>query len=208
MSTKKAPKKSRPPKAAPPLPIVGFAPEEPALPPPPKVWDVERAKVKKGRPMIFEERPEAWPRLVWALRQGNTFDAAAGYAGIYRGTFTNLLKRGRQAQKDNEPGPWLDFISIIDECLAFAEVRHVGNIAFAATDPRHWKASAFLLASRNPKKWAPAQRVAHTKADFVEDAVFEMVLPNTRPSAVAPVDQARPAQESDDPDDLADDEGE
>lgn len=175
------------------------------LPPPPLVWDPTVAKLKKGRPTLFEAKPESWPRLVWALRQGNTLSTAAMFAGIARPTFHKLLQRGLEARKAGEVGPWQDFIDTIDRCLAEAEARHVDNIAFAGSIPKYWKASAHLLATRNPKKWAPAQRVAHTKADFKEDAVFEMVLPNTRPAATAQAHAAQARDQADgDLDDLDD----
>jgi len=145
------------------------------------VWDPDEPKRKRGRPTIFETHPEAWPRLIWAIRQGNTFQAAAGFAGISRGVLAKLLRRGRQAQAEGEVGPWADFMKAIDESVASSEVLHVGYITLAARKGA-WKASAFLLQTRNPKRWAPASKLALTGGDFKGDAVFEMVLPNTRPA--------------------------
>lgn len=176
------------------------------LPPAPKVWEPEILKRKPGRPTLFEGRPEAWPKLIWALRQGNTLAASAMFAGIARPTFHKLLQRGRKAQKKGEVGPWADFIDAVDQALVIAEVRQLGNIAFAGSIPKYWKASAYLLSVRNPKRYAPPSRVAHSDPTFKESAVFEMVLPNTRPSADAARTVDSPSRDEDDDPDMDEDE--
>lgn len=164
------------------------------LPPAPTVWDPTKRKTR-GRPSIFVQRPEAWPRLIMALRDGNTLQASCQYAGIGKGVFNKMLRMGRSATS----GPWRDFMIAVDNAYAEAEVLHVGNVARAGRLGT-WKASAFLLAMRDPKRYAPTSRVALTDPTFDAPAVFEMRLPSVKPVAA----KSAPADADDDEDDEMD----
>jgi hypothetical protein len=88
-----------------------------------------------GRPT--KRTPEREQRLLDALRAGNTIQHACRYADISDETYANWQKRS------------LEFLERVKKAEADAIVRHVANIAKAATDGQ-WTASAWWLERRYP----------------------------------------------------------
>jgi hypothetical protein len=92
-----------------------------------------------GRPT--KRTPEREQRLLDALAAGNTRNAACDYAGITRETFSQWRER------------FADFSDRVKKAESSAEVRHVAQIAKAASEGV-WQASAWWLERRRPDDWA------------------------------------------------------
>jgi hypothetical protein len=90
-----------------------------------------------GRPT--KRTPEREQRLLDALSAGNTIRHACLYADISDVTFDNWRKD-------------LAFLAKVQKAEAAAIVRHVANIAKAATDGQ-WQASAWWLERRYPEHY-------------------------------------------------------
>lgn len=91
--------------------------------------------------------PEIQKTIVELLRRGNYIETAAVFAGIDKKTFYNWMKRGNEATS----GKYNEFFHAVEQAMAEAEIRDVANITNAAKT--NWKASAWRLQHRNPRKW-------------------------------------------------------
>lgn len=89
---------------------------------------------------------------------------AAAYAGIHVDTIENWIKRGAQAEQNDDTTapelPYRAFYVSVQEAFAAAEIRDVALIGKAATD--QWQAAAWRLERRYPEKWGRRERHEHS----------------------------------------------
>jgi DNA-binding protein Fis len=114
--------------------------------------------------------PEVHKRICDLLRAGNYLETAAAVAGIDRGTIRKWIKRG---QGDEEP--YATFAADATKAMSEAEARDVLAISKGAA--KDWRASAWRLERRNPKKWG--QRINVTVEQELDEFFdkLERVLP-------------------------------
>ncbi len=111
-------------------------------------------------PKISEEKLAA---ICVALELGNGLDVAARCAGIAPRTIRTWKKKGRdldaQTAKSRFTVPqnlYHQAYLRIREAEAKCEARNIQIIANASA--YDWKAAAFILRNKNPKRWARAER--------------------------------------------------
>ena len=90
--------------------------------------------------------------IVKCLKDGNTRNDSALYAGISHTTFYNWLERGRQGEE-----PFLAFLEAVEKAEAQAVVSKVAIIKEAAEET--WQAAAWWLERKRPDDWGRRQRM-------------------------------------------------
>jgi transposase-like protein len=130
----------------------------------------------KGRPTKFT--PDKGEAIAQLIEVGNFMAVAAQAHGIHPDTLYAWLKRGREAKR----GEFREFYLRVVEARARAEARMVTIITLAAE--RDWRAAAFLLERRDPRRWAAlnktvvagdAKRPLHLAAVTQEQAGDELL---------------------------------
>lgn len=129
-----------------------------------------------GRPSKLT--PDTKRRLLDAIRAGNYREPACVYAGISISTFYLWLEKGREQKS----GQYMEFMEEVTRAEAEAEVRMVAQ--WQAHIPRDWRAARDFLARRNPKRWAPKERLdlSHTGEmthSHSSNSVTEQLLTDT-----------------------------
>jgi|tagenome__1003787_1003787.scaffolds.fasta_scaffold18627038_2 transposase len=88
------------------------------------------------------------------LRWGNYIETVCAFVEVSKPTLYEWMKRGNREEK----GIHRDFLNAVHKAMAEAEMRDVQNIFNAAkTD---WKASAWRLERKFPKKWGRLERLS------------------------------------------------
>lgn len=135
-------------------------------------------KVKRpiGRPTKLT--PEIQAKMVMYLKRGNYVETSGHLCGLPTGTLYLWIKRGKEA---NAPKRYREFVEAIDAAIAEAEDNDVhviqaasvgykaqydaqGNVIRAERGP-NWKASAWRLERRHPRRWANKERLELTGKD-------------------------------------------
>lgn len=98
--------------------------------------------------------PAITHRLVDLIRAGNSLETAATACGIHRTSLHRWLRHGKAQQR----GRYFRFFEAIEKAQAEAEARDVALIAKAATED--WKAAAWRLERRFPRKYGPRVQLA------------------------------------------------
>ncbi len=101
--------------------------------------------IKMARPSKLT--PEVIKRLTEAIRAGNYYEAACGYAGIGYSTFRAWMVRGEKAKS----GKYREFMEAIKKAEHEAEVRMVAM--WQKHMPENWQAIATFLERRYPDRW-------------------------------------------------------
>lgn len=127
----------------------------------------------RGRPAVEEARPEVWKQFFDAVKAGASFRSAAYYAGV---AFETAKGRIRRARAGNDP----EFLAQLHRALGDGEVELLERIRSAALDPAQWRAAAFLLSCRNPRRYTPAGRL-EAEAEAGKDGVVKVRLRIPRP---------------------------
>lgn len=96
---------------------------------------------KKGRPSKCT--PARKDRVIQAIQAGCTYEMAADYAGITRGTLYTWLKKG----EDPSDKTFHTFLHDVKKAEVEGAMVHLGTIAQAST--KDWKASAWMLERRH-----------------------------------------------------------
>lgn len=96
--------------------------------------------------------PDIQKKIVELIEEGQFAEIAANCVGISERTFYNCLKRG----KNEEHGPFFQFFQAIEQASAKSEVEALDIIWIASE--RDWRAAAWYLERRFPKKWGKRQR--------------------------------------------------
>lgn len=121
-----------------------------------------------GRPTKLNE--DIARRLIEAFAKGASKAGACRYAGISHDSLDRWIDAGRAELAAIESRPEGEYpcsdaaalVMAIDRALGEFEVRHLGNIEFAAQSPKNWRAAAFLIERRLYKDWgrrAPADHI-------------------------------------------------
>lgn len=175
---------------------------------PPKGSRVSK-KDAKGRPDLLKKK--VYDRIIVTLEAGNYIDTAAAFAGLHRDTVFEWLRAGKIALGDmiarGENIPPFDddlpfvvrqaiFTDAVTRAKASAEVSDVLFIK-SQTD---WKARAWRLERRDPKKWGPRAEVSIKEAEDFDltgksDEDIEAITETMTPSQLAEL-QRRLLEES------------
>lgn len=91
--------------------------------------------------------PEVQKRLVKAIKAGNYYEAACGFAGIHYSTFREWMIKGEKAKS----GKFREFYEAIKKAENEAEVRMVAQ--WQQHMPENWQAIATFLERRYPDRW-------------------------------------------------------
>ena len=103
-----------------------------------------------GRPLKLTK--ELQDRVCSYLRAGNYIETACKAAGIVKETLYRWLKRA--AAGDGEP--FEGFREAVEAAQAQAEVRGVALVSKAGQED--WRAAAWMLERKFPKRWGTIQR--------------------------------------------------
>lgn len=123
----------------------------------------------RGRPTVLSEALTA--TICQYLLDGGYLDTACAAAGIGRTTMHSWLKLAAEADaKGLEDTPWQDFRNAVEEAQAEAEARDLRLVTKAAQ--KNWKAAAWRLERRKPKRWAPARRVMDDEEGDADSSAF------------------------------------
>lgn len=95
---------------------------------------------------------ETSDKILASVRAGNFKETASVAAGIDPRTLRNWMYRGAKGEQ-----PYADFLADLEEAEAKSEERDVLRIGLAGKDD--WKALAWRLERKNPKKWGFRVRV-------------------------------------------------
>src|SRR5688572_29255607 len=98
-----------------------------------------------GRPTKLTT--EVQERLTSAVRAGNFYVAACGYAGMDYATFRRWIERGDSESR----GKYRAFREAVEKAEADAEVTVVAQ--WRAQIPANWQAARDFLARRYPDRW-------------------------------------------------------
>ena len=103
----------------------------------------------RGRPPKLT--PQVQDKILTAIRAGNYFDAACGYAGIGKGVGNEWLARGKGDHPRGKTKLFADFAEQVERARAESEAHAVAVIRNAM--PTSWQAAAWWLERTNPKKF-------------------------------------------------------
>lgn len=92
--------------------------------------------------------PELQERLTEAIRAGNYYEAACGYAGIHYSTFRRWMDTGERAKS----GKFREFYEAVTRAEQEAEVRMVAQ--WQKHMPEDYRAIRDFLERRYPERWA------------------------------------------------------
>ncbi len=91
--------------------------------------------------------PEVQKRLVKAIKAGNYYEAACGFAGIHYSTFRKWMQKGEKAKS----GKYREFFEAITHAEYQAEVRMVAQ--WQQHMPEDYRAIRDFLERRYPDRW-------------------------------------------------------
>ena len=91
--------------------------------------------------------PEVIKRLTEAIRAGNYYEAACGYAGIHYSTFRKWMQKGETAKS----GKYREFFEAVTRAEYEAEVRMVAQ--WQKHMPEDYRAIRDFLERRYPERW-------------------------------------------------------
>lgn len=97
-----------------------------------------------GRPSTFT--PEKREKILQALRAGNYRCAAAKYAGVEVGCFTEWIHRGNRGE-----APYAEFAEDCKKAEGEAEAALVATVRRASVDT--WTAAAWMLERKHSARW-------------------------------------------------------
>ena len=108
-----------------------------------------------GRPSNFDS---AAPKILESIRNGNTYECAAGAARVSYYSFNNWMKQGKEAEKlEDFENKFFKFFKAVEEAESDAEKEVVKY--WRDCIPGNWQAAKEFLARRNPDKWGSKDRV-------------------------------------------------
>jgi hypothetical protein len=117
---------------------------------------------RMGRPPKIQEycTPELTEEICAILEDGNYVETACNVVGLSKKNFYQFMQRAREAEAacegedrlpTNEEVRYMNFRSRVTSAMAEAEARDLRTIRMAGA--RDWKALAWRLERRNPKRW-------------------------------------------------------
>ena len=109
------------------------------------VLPIESVVINMARPSKLT--PEVTKRLTEAIRAGNYYEAACGYAGIHYSTFRKWMQKGEAAKS----GKYREFFEAVTRAEYEAEVRMVAQ--WQKHMPEDYRAIRDFLERRYPERW-------------------------------------------------------
>jgi len=106
--------------------------------------------IKMARPSKLT--PEITKRLTEAIRAGNYYEAACGFAGIHYSTFRKWMIKGEKAKS----GKYREFFEAVTRAEYEAEVRMVAQ--WQKHMPEDYRAIRDFLERRHPERWGQKKR--------------------------------------------------
>jgi len=119
-------------------------------------------KPKKNSGRTTKLTPQLQETIVNHILRGSYMETAAAAAGIDKTTLYRWLKQGADAI--SSASPYYGFRHAVESALAEAEVRDL-NVVDHAARSGVWKAAAWKLERRAPKRWGKQERVEVTAGD-------------------------------------------
>jgi hypothetical protein len=95
--------------------------------------------------------------IIEAVMRGHFFETAAALAGIHVTTFRDWIKRGVDAAAHGKRNRYVAFVKALREAEAFAE--DVALRRIEAAEGSDWRAVAWRIARRHPKRWGDSSTV-------------------------------------------------
>lgn len=92
------------------------------------------------------------------ISEGHYAVVVCSYLGITESCYYNWINKAKSDIEKNKKSIYVEFFGSIKEAEAKAEMRHLQNIAKAATDGT-WQASAWLLERKHKDRWSTKQEV-------------------------------------------------
>jgi len=120
-------------------------------------------KKKTGRPPKLDDI--AVQKICEALSVGSYIESAAAYAGVTKVTLYAWLKAGNRQKR----GKYREFLNAVEQAMEMGEMAHVNNIAEKSKGD--WKASAWMLERKFPKKWG-RKEIVRTEDEHTKDSSF------------------------------------
>ncbi len=105
--------------------------------------------------------PEITKRLTEAIRSGNYYEAACGYAGIHYSTFRKWMQKGETAKS----GKFREFFEAVTRAEYEAEVRMVA--LWQKHMPEDYRAIRDFLERRYPDRWG-RKRLGYVKHEVAQ----------------------------------------
>lgn len=127
-----------------------------------------KPKAKPGRKTKLT--PERQTKILNAIRAGAYMETAAAAAGVNKETLYAWLKRGNVEPESI----YSAFVEAVHEAQASAELRDVLTLSKAAADG-DWRAAAWRLERKFPKRWGLTTKTELTGADGGPVAVASTV---------------------------------
>lgn len=128
-------------------------------------------KNASGRPPKID--PVAVQKICEALSIGSYIESAAAYGGITKVTLYAWLKAGNRQKR----GKYREFLNAVEKAMETGELMHVQNVVRAGTGDEKmglnpdWKASAWMLERKFPKKWG-RKEIVRTESEGSKDGSF------------------------------------
>ena len=107
-----------------------------------------------GRPSKLTQ--EIHDLIILYVASGNYIETACAFAGINKQTLYTWCKKGYTQKR----GRHRQFLDAVERAVAEAEIRDLATITTAAATD--WRAAAWRLERRAPKRWGYKQRVELT----------------------------------------------
>lgn len=108
------------------------------------------------KPKLTDEVTET---ICQYVRVGNYMETAAAAGGVEARTVRIWLRHAAEARVAGRKNRYTKFADAVEAAQAEAEARDVTVISQAAL--ADWKAAAWLLERKYPKRWAPRQTIEH-----------------------------------------------
>lgn len=92
------------------------------------------------------------------ISEGHYAVVVCTYLGITEWTYYDWLRKAKEHIEQGKSSIYTQFSQSVNEAEAKAEMRHLQNIAKAATDGT-WQASAWLLERKHKNRWSQKQDI-------------------------------------------------
>jgi hypothetical protein len=92
------------------------------------------------------------------ISEGHYAVVVCTYLGIHQATYYRWIETGNKDAETGKKSIYREFCESVNEAEAKAEMRHLQNIAKAATDGT-WQASAWLLERKHKNRWSQKQDI-------------------------------------------------
>jgi transposase len=108
-----------------------------------------------GRPPILTQ--ELQDKICNLIKIGSYIETAATACGVSKAVLYQWLKKGNQRGSHKK---FRQFLDALNAAVAFSELRDLKAIDDAAHVQKNWKAAAWRLERRAPKRWGRKEQVA------------------------------------------------